>query len=384
MGSVTGSGLGVRGSLPGFVGEVRPRGSPVVRPGVRPGSVKRGALGAGYHARMRVLALAALVLTLPGRLAAQPAFEFRPGDRIVLVGNTLCERMQLFNHFETLLMARYADLNLTVRNLCWSADTPSHQPRPLNFGDAPTHLYRQQADAILAFFGQSESFDGEAGVAQFEQDLATWVRANAAARYNGTSTPRIVLISPIAHERLARLPRVDVDARNRELARYTEAMRKVAAASGVGFVDLHSPTAALGGAAALTGGTINGIHLTEYGDRVVGRLLVDALAGAGDLREAGAADLKRLEELREAIRDKNQQFFYRFRPVNAEYVVGRRVEPFGSVNFPGEMKQLDAIVAKLDTRIHVLAKKLKGLTYPSPSHVQVGLQSHMSAQGASK
>ena len=336
---------------------------------------------------MRVLALA-LLLALPGRLAALPAVEFRPGDRVVLVGNTLCERMQLFNHFETLLMARHADLNLTVRNLCWSADTPSHQPRPLNFGDAPTHLYRQKADVILAFFGQSESFEGEAGVAEFERDLATWVRANAAAKYNGTSAPRIVLISPIAHERLARLRRVDVAGRNRELARYTEAMRKVAAEQNVGFVDLHSPTAALtgGAATALTGGakapptqlTVNGIHLTEDGDRVVGRLLIDALAGAGGAREASGADLKRLDELRAAIGDKNQQFFYRFRPVNAEYVVGRRVEPFGSVNFPGEMKQLDAIVAKLDARIHELAKKLKGLTYASPSPVPAGLQARRS------
>jgi hypothetical protein len=331
---------------------------------------------------MRVLALAALVLTLPGGLAAQPAVEFRPADRVVFVGNTLCERMQLFNHFETLLMTRYADLSLTVRNLCWSADTPSHQPRPLNFGDAPTHLYRQKADVILAFFGQSESFEGEAGVAQFEQDLTTWVRANTAAKYNGTSPPRIVLISPIAHERLARLPRIDVAARNRELARYTEVMRKVAAEQRVGFVDLYSPTATMM-AAVKEPMTINGIHVTEEGDRLVARTLIDVFGGqdrVGPLepRAPTAADRQRLEDLREVIREKNQQFFYRFRPVNAEYVVGRRVEPFGSVNFPGEMKQLDEIVAKLDTRIHTLAKKVRGLTFASPLPVQAGLQARRS------
>ena len=314
---------------------------------------------------MRVALVLAALLVVPTGLAAQPAVEFRPGDRVVLVGNTLAERMQLFNHFETLLMTRHADLNLTIRNLCWSADTPSHQPRPLNFGDAPTHLYRQRADVILAFFGQSESFEGEAGVAQFEQDLATWVRANAAAKYNGTSTPRIVLVSPIAHERLARLPRIDVAARNRELARYTEAMRRVAADHKVGFIDLHSPTATIL-AVVKDPLTINGIHLTEEGDRLVARALIDFFPGQdrygpGEPRLPTAADRKRLEDLRELIREKNQQFFYRFRPVNAEYVVGRRVEPFGSVNFPGEMKQLDAIVAKLDTRIHEMAKQVRGV-----------------------
>jgi lysophospholipase L1-like esterase len=317
---------------------------------------------------MRAFALTALLAALPSTLSAQPV-NFQPGDRVVLAGNTLCERMQLFNHFETLLTARFADLNLTFRNLCWSADTPALQPRPLNFGDAPTHLYRQKADVILAFFGQSESFEGEAGVAQFETDLATWVRSNLAATYNGTTPPRIVLISPNAHEMLARLPRIDVAARNRELARYTKAMRKVAAELKVGFVDLHTPTVSLTGGGDGEGVdvgslTINGIHLTERGDRVVGRLLVDALASAA-AREASVAEVKRLDELRELIHDKNKQFFYRFRPVNAEYVVGRRVEPFGSQNFPGEMKQLDEMVAERDKQIHVLAKKVKGLSYPS-------------------
>ena len=69
--------------------------------------------------------------------------------------------------------------------------------------------------------------------------------------------------------------------------------------------------------------------------------------------------MRRLEALREVIRDKNQQFFYRWRPVNAEYVVGRRVEPFGSVNFPGEMKQLDEMVAARDRRIWQRAQALR-------------------------
>ena len=307
--------------------------------------------------------MAALLLASAATSAAQSPVEFRVGDRVVLVGNTLCERMQLFNHFETLLMARHADLNLTVRNLCWSADTPSLQPRPLNFGDAPTHLYRQKADVILAFFGQSESFDGEAGVVQFEQDLATWVRANHAATYNGKTPPRIVLVSPTAHERLARLPRIDVSARNRELARYTAAMRKVAAELRVGFIDLHSETLTV--MAAFAGDlTINGIHLTEEGDRIVARSLIDHFGGPDRIGGVGprtptAQDLKRLEDLRELVHEKNRQFFYRFRPVNAEYVVGRRVEPFGSQNFPGEMKQLDSMVADLDGRIHTLAKQLR-------------------------
>jgi lysophospholipase L1-like esterase len=282
-----------------------------------------------------------------------------------LLGNTLAERMQVYNHFETLLATRFPELKLTVRNLGWSGDTITLQPRPLNFGTTPTHLHRQKADVIFAFFGLNESFDGEGGLQAFERELEAYLRGHLAARYNGTSPPRIVLVSPIAHEKLARLPRVDVEGRNRELARYTEAMRRAAARAGVAFVDLYAPTRRVMEAGG-TPITINGIHVNEDGDRMVARLLLEGL-GLGDrLRMAGAGEVKRLDRLRETIRDKNEQFFYRFRPVNAEYVVGRRVEPFGSVNFPPEMKQLDEMVAERDRRIWGQSAPLSGLAYPVP------------------
>ena len=59
------------------------------------------------------------------------------------------------------------------------------------------------------------------------------------------------------------------------------------------------------------------------------------------------------------MRDKNQQFFYRWRPVNSEYVVGRRVEPFGAVNFPPEMRKLDDIVAGREQQIWAQARALR-------------------------
>ena len=58
--------------------------------------------------------------------------------------------------------------------------------------------------------------------------LEAWIATQRAARYNGKEAPRLLLVSPIAHETLARLTHVDAEARNRELARYTDAMRAVA------------------------------------------------------------------------------------------------------------------------------------------------------------
>lgn len=325
----------------------------------RPGAtVRRWALRA-------CLPLVALLAASPRPAAAQDVtLQLRPGDRIAFVGNTLAERLQLFNHFETQLHTRFADLDLVVRNLGWSADTLTLQPRPLNFGDATTHLTRQQADVVIAFFGLNESFEGEAGLPQFERDLDAYLSAHLTARYNGTSAPRVVLVSPIAHERLEHLVHVDVEARNRELARYTEAMRRVAAQRGVVFVDLFTPTRTRM-AQASRPLTINGIHLNEEGDRLVSGLLLAGLgASPTDMRPAAPAEVAKLDGLRERIRDKNQQFFYRWRPLNAEYIVGRRVEPFGAVNFPGEMKQLDEMVAERDRAIWALAKALRGVRYP--------------------
>jgi hypothetical protein len=149
----------------------------------------------------------------------------------------------------------------------------------------------------------------------------------------------------------------------------------VAARLQVTFVDLYTPTKEL--MAQGTGTlplTINGIHLSEDGDRVVAGLLMQALGldrdGAAGMRDATLAQRKQLDGLREVIRDKNQQFFYRFRFLNAEYVVGRRLDPFGSVNFPPEMKQLDKMVADRDKAIWKRAAALKGVRYGEPRTTQ--------------
>lgn len=308
----------------------------------------------------RLLLSAALLAALVGLTvttgAQSPPLELRKGDRIVFLGNTMAERMQLFNHFETMLVAAFPDLDLVVRNLGWSADTITLQPRPLNFGDAAAHLKEQRPDVILAFFGLNESFAGADGLPAFERDLDSYLGALADGRYSANGPTRIALVSPMAQEQVARLAGyIDVKARNADIARYTETMRRVAAKRRVTFVDLFTPTAAI----ILRGGeplTINGIHVNDRGDAVVGEMLFAALGlGSPTTIPRGEA----FEHLRELIRDKNQQFFYRWRPVNAEYVVGRRVEPFGAVNFPPERKQLDGIVSDRDKQIWTEARGLR-------------------------
>ncbi|MGY8690121.1 MAG: hypothetical protein ACKVHP_20590, partial [Verrucomicrobiales bacterium] len=88
-----------------------------------------------------------------------------------------------------------------------------------------------------------------------------------------------------------------------------------------------------------------------HGQRVVAEALTSELG----IKDPWSEEY---EPLRKLVVEKNKQFFFRWRPINGEYVFGRRRTPFGVVSFPPEMEQLDNGVAELEQRIHVEAKRL--------------------------
>ena len=309
--------------------------------------------------RLLPVLLAALMVAVSARAQAAPGapFTIGRGERVVFIGNAFAERMQLFPHFEALLTTLQPDDSLTFRNMGWSGDEVALQPRPLNFGDMHSHLGEQRADVIFAAFGMSESYGGEAGLPGFGVALDTLLQAMQRRQYNGRSQPRIVLLSPIAHERIERVP-LDPAAHNRQLAMYTQAMREVAASRGVRFVDLHTPTLPLMENRSLGDLTINGIHLNDRGNEIVIRIIARSLGWpAADPLGPPARD-PAIARLEAAIRDKNQLFFYRWRAVNGEYIYGRRKEPFGVVNFPPEMKTLEEMIGAREAQIWSIARSL--------------------------
>src|SRR6266700_2797583 len=116
---------------------------------------------------LRLLVSCAVVLTASAAMicgaADEPKLKLTKGDHVVLIGNTLAERMQYFGHFETLLHSRFPELELVVRDLGWSADELMLRPRSQNFKDHGHTLEDHKADVILAFFGFNESFGGQRG-----------------------------------------------------------------------------------------------------------------------------------------------------------------------------------------------------------------------------
>jgi hypothetical protein len=55
-----------------------------------------------------------------------------------------------------------------------------------------------KADTLVAFFGYNEAFDGAERVGNFQEELDAFVQHTLSKAYNGTTAPRLVLVSPIA------------------------------------------------------------------------------------------------------------------------------------------------------------------------------------------
>ena len=223
----------------------------------------------GILARLLLL----LLLSTPSPAAGPtpppaPRFQFRDGDRIVLIGNTLVERAQRYGHLETALLARLAPLQLTVRNLGWSGDTVFAESRGIF--DPPAKGYQRMLDhvarlkptVLILGYGSNESFEGVKGLPRF---LEQYRRLIADLRARSTPGARVIILSIPPQQRpgLRRLNTtplsVKIDntavvssrfssshldspvARNRQIGRYNTALANFARRNRHTLFDLDAP-----------------------------------------------------------------------------------------------------------------------------------------------
>jgi len=225
----------------------------------------------------RLLLFLAVVSLGPAanRLAAQltNAFDLRDGDRIVLVGDTLIEREPAYGHIEYLLTTQFPDINVTVRNLGWSGDTPLGQSRVgFDHGKTPEFWFSQLTNSIAQLkptvvflgYGMANSFAGEAGLPKFIADLTRLM--DAIQQNAGEVKVRWVLLSPVAHEKLP-APLPDPAKHNAQLAAYTKALKELSAQRSTHFVNLFEALDQSKFQVAVPALTDNGIHLNDYGYR---------------------------------------------------------------------------------------------------------------------
>jgi lysophospholipase L1-like esterase len=284
-----------------------------------------------------------LALLAPASAVAGP-FEFKSTDRVILIGSTLIEREQRYGYWETMLTARYPGIKF--RNLGWSGDNVFGEARRAFDLDKPDIGRKRLVDlalaekptVILICYGGNEAFEGEAGVEKFKKGLEKLLDELAPAK------ARTILMSPPPMEDRGR-PLPDPAPQNKRLALYRDAIRQIAEARGLHFTDLLDAL----GKSELRDLTDNGLHFTGDGYlRTAG-----AFARALGLSDDGGYS-EALEPLRQAIRQKNELYFYRWRPQNETYLFGFRKHEQGKN--AKEVAEFDPLVAATEADIDKLLR----------------------------
>lgn len=351
----------------------------------------------------------------PRAAFAQPKLELQKGDHICILGGTNAERMQHFGWLETMIVSRFPEHDLVFRNLAYSGDevtgykdgskrmrsrdfgsqdqwlagaAPCPQPDKLSSRDKEIGkvsenrfaLTKTNADVIFAFFGYSESFAGEAGVAKFKNDVADFIKHTQSQKYNGKGAPKLVLLSPTAQEFIndPNLPtKTEVDAANARLKLYTEALAEASKVDGVIFVDLFTTSLstfagqplALGGTTAIKitpPATINGVHWNDKGDWIVATHIDLALFGTRTPK------IEDVTQLRKAINDKNWHWYNRYRVTDGYSTYGDRAflkfaegpggYGDGLSNYSVAQKELEALDVMTSNRDQVVWAQARGKT----------------------
>ena len=338
--------------------------------------------------RLSHLLAVALLLTVSARAAAP--FELKDGDRVIFLGDTLIEREQHYGWIELMLTTRFADRNVTFRNLGWSADLPNGESRlGLSLtqagnepeGEAWKLLQKQieETKPTVAFigYGMAASFAGEAGLPKFKEDYERLLDAIEKL----SPGCRFVLLGPIRHVKTsqsftdeevvrpsgeAKRRLEAIDHHNVQLKAYSDALAQIAVARRLTYVplfegfiheDYHPWSCKL---QTIMG---NGIHLDNKGYMMLASRIQQALLPKLEVsfnRGVAAGAL-----LRPVILRKNEFYFHRSRPANMAYIFGFRKREQGKNAV--EMPQFDPLIAAEEKKIRELCKHLNDASFkPGP------------------
>lgn len=338
-------------------------------------------IGLGFsfaRAQLRFFLIILITISLAGCGDEGPRLPVHKGDHIILVGNNLGSRMMNYGYFETEMQLRYPDSMLYIRNMCDGGNTPGFRPHsgrnePWAFPGAEAFqtelanksgsvghrespdewITRHKADIILAFFGYNESFQGEAGLANYKAELDAFVKHTLAQKYNGESAPTLALISPISFEDLSY--KYDLPSGKEEnvnLKLYAQAMKEVAEQNQVFFLDAFNPSREWFSTAEDL--TIDGAQMNDLGYKAFSNFLVNGVFG----RKEAKAEANR-ELVHAAVEEKNWFWHNDFKIPNGVHVFGRRYKPFGPDNYPDELKKIREMTDLRDQAIWEAAKGQK-------------------------
>ena len=285
-----------------------------------------------FMKKLLITGLCALFALTTG--AAQ--LELKKGDHVVLIGNTLAERMQHHGWLESYVQAALPKHELAFRNHGFSGDKVNSRPRNRGFINPHEYLKISKADVILAFWGYNESYDNNPDA--FKRELIKWIDDTRKQNYSGKGAPRIALFSPISHEDLQNPNLPDGKANNSRLVQYAAATAAAAAERNLPYVDLYSVSSALY-AENKEALTINGIHPNNLGNQLFAQHIVSTLMGL-----KVSTDSTRLDSIRDAVLDKNWYWHNRYRATDGNDVWGGR----SGLKFVDNQSNRDVLMHELD------------------------------------
>lgn len=307
---------------------------------------------------MKFLFSAALIFASTALAQVPKSFEFKDGDRILLLGSTIIEREQKFSFLETALTLGVPDKKLTVRNLGWSGDTVFGHARSY-FGPPEEgierlskHLEMLKPSVVIACYGADMPFEGLIKM----PDFITGYRKLLDLVRSKSPNARVIIVAPPPFENLGP-PLPDLTDENAKLAGIRDALKEFAAKQAATFIDTFE---LMGGAMKERPKqplTDNGLHYSEAGYRLWATRLAEGLG-------LPKVDVSSPEAtaLRQAVVKKDFLFFNRWRPANETYLFGFRKHEQGQN--AKEMEQFDPIVAEQEKKLAELkatalaAKKL--------------------------
>ncbi len=305
----------------------------------------------------------------------KPLAQVGNHSSIVLIGNNLGSRMLHYGSFETEMHLRFPQDSLIIRNMCDGGDTPGFRARSARntpwafpgaeefqselatnsasegFFDYPDDwLKRLKADIVIGFFGTNEAYEGLEGLPTFKEELKAFIAHTKQQRYNGSSAPQLVLVSPIAFEDLSTshdLP--NGKEQNENLALYTKAMNEVCTQLGVPFINAFDRSKQWFSDPGNY--TIDGLQMNQEGYEKFATLLADRLTGAKK-----QVIPEERETIRAAVAEKNFFWHNDYKIPNGVHAYGRRYDPFGPANYPYEIEKIRQMTANRDSAIWALAQ----------------------------
>lgn len=302
----------------------------------------------------RIIYLLAIGILLSACTSNSPneSFNFKQNEKVVFLGNAFFENAIANGEIETKLAISFPDKNISFRNIGWSGDNVHAHARTRargggRFGDPDKGfeiLTKQISDLkpnkIFIAYGFNESFN-ESGIEEYEKGL------NRLLEMLSLHCSELILISTLPMEKGFGIPDEHIEARNKELKKYSESTKEVASKGNHRFIDIFTSFS------QETKYTVNGIHLTSKGYRKVAELIGEALKFHAPVI---LLDSDKADQIRKTIIKKNTLFFHRWRPRNDAFVYGERKDEQRIAQ--EEPVQIEPFIAKQEATIILLLKDL--------------------------